>query len=115
MSTSEAFPSSVIIVGAGVFGLSTALAIAERHPSTKITVIDRLTPPVPDGSSVDTTRCIRTGNSATDPSFGLLVVEWNELTLPQIIQTRRMPVWLKQHRLRFNKIQILSAICISKA
>jgi sarcosine oxidase/L-pipecolate oxidase len=52
-------PESVIIVGAGVFGLSTALAIARRHPSTKVTIVDRLTPPVEDGSSVDTTRCIR--------------------------------------------------------
>lgn len=55
------FPESVIVVGAGVFGLSTALAISKRHPSTQVTVIDRLTPPVEDGTSVDTTRCIRSG------------------------------------------------------
>ncbi|KAF2008546.1 putative fructosyl amino acid oxidasesarcosine oxidase [Aaosphaeria arxii CBS 175.79] len=53
------FAANVIIIGAGVFGLSTALAIANRHPSTSVTVVDRCTPPVPDGSSVDTTRCIR--------------------------------------------------------
>lgn len=52
-------PKSVIIVGAGIFGLSTALAIARRHPSTQVTIVDRMTPPVPDGTSVDTTRCIR--------------------------------------------------------
>lgn len=57
------FPASVIVVGAGIFGLSTALAIAKRHPSTAVTVIDRLTPPVEDGTSVDTTRCIRAGKS----------------------------------------------------
>lgn len=59
MSTS--LPDTVLIVGAGVFGLSTALAIAKRHPSVKVTVVDRLTPPVEDGASVDTTRCIRSG------------------------------------------------------
>jgi pyruvate/2-oxoglutarate dehydrogenase complex dihydrolipoamide dehydrogenase (E3) component len=55
------FPETLIIVGAGVFGLSTALAVARRYPSTKVIVVDRLTPPVVDGSSVDTTRCIRAG------------------------------------------------------
>lgn len=55
----ENFPDSVIIVGAGVFGLSTALAIARRYPSTKVTVIDRYTPPVPDGTSVDTSKILR--------------------------------------------------------
>jgi threonine dehydrogenase-like Zn-dependent dehydrogenase len=61
VSAQKSFPATVIIIGAGVFGLSTALAIAKRHSSTKITVIDRLTPPVPDGTSVDTTRVIRSG------------------------------------------------------
>lgn len=58
---SQPFPKSVLIVGAGAFGLSTALAIAKRHPSTRITVVDRLVPPVADGESIDTTRCIRSG------------------------------------------------------
>lgn len=58
---SQTLPDSVIIVGAGIFGLSTALAIARRYPDTKVTVIDRQTPPVEDGTSVDTTRCIRSG------------------------------------------------------
>jgi sarcosine oxidase/L-pipecolate oxidase len=60
-NTRRPFPAAVIIIGAGVFGLSTALAIAKRHPSAQITVIDRMTPPVVDGTSVDTTRCIRAG------------------------------------------------------
>ena len=55
------FPSSVIIVGAGVFGLSTALAIAKRYPQTKVTVFDRQTPPVSDGTSVDTSKILRPG------------------------------------------------------
>ena len=56
-------PDSVIIIGAGIFGLSTALALAARYPSTHVTVVDRMTPPVTDGTSVDTTRCIRSGES----------------------------------------------------
>lgn len=56
------FPQSVVIVGAGIFGLSTALAIARRHPTTRVAVVDRLTPPVEDGTSVETTRCIRAGS-----------------------------------------------------
>ncbi|KAM5385688.1 hypothetical protein ACJZ2D_000887 [Fusarium nematophilum] len=61
------FPASVIIIGAGVFGLSTALAISNRHSPTQVTVIDRLTPPAEDGTSVDTTRCIR--SDYTDPIY----------------------------------------------
>lgn len=57
------FPDNIIIVGAGVFGLSTALAIARRFPSTKVTVIDRCTPPVQDGTSVDTSKILRPGES----------------------------------------------------
>ncbi|KAH9902019.1 putative fructosyl amino acid oxidasesarcosine oxidase [Xylariomycetidae sp. FL2044] len=50
---------SVIIVGCGVFGLSTGLALSKRYPASKITFVDRHEPPVPDGTSVDTTRVIR--------------------------------------------------------
>ncbi|OJJ50367.1 hypothetical protein ASPZODRAFT_149707 [Penicilliopsis zonata CBS 506.65] len=71
--SSELFPSNVIIIGAGVFGLSTALAIAKRHPTTKVTVIDRLVPPVADGESVDTTRCIRADYD--DPVYARLAKE----------------------------------------
>ena len=49
----------IIIVGAGIFGLSTTIALAKRYPDRIIHVVDRYEPPVPDGSSVDTTRCIR--------------------------------------------------------
>lgn len=59
--TFEAFPETVIIVGAGVFGLSTALEISRKYPGTQVTVIDRQTPPVVDGTSVDTSRIIRPG------------------------------------------------------
>ncbi|KAH8423951.1 NAD(P)/FAD-dependent oxidoreductase [Aspergillus melleus] len=50
--------NSIVIIGAGVFGLSTALELSERG-YTNITVFDRRLPPVPDGSSVDVSRIIR--------------------------------------------------------
>lgn len=40
-------------------GLSTTLEISRKYPTTQVTVIDRLTPPVADGTSVDTSRIIR--------------------------------------------------------
>lgn len=49
---------SIIIVGAGVFGLSTALELKQRG-YTNITVLDRYAPPAVDGSSVDISRIIR--------------------------------------------------------
>ncbi|KAF3051137.1 hypothetical protein E8E11_009288 [Didymella keratinophila] len=49
---------TIIIVGAEVFGLSTAFELAKRGYSNA-TVFDRYPPPVPDGSSVDISRVIR--------------------------------------------------------
>lgn len=63
---------SILIVGAGVFGLSTALALRERGFSD-ITVIDRYPPPVPDGSSNDISRIIRP--DYTDPFYSRLAKE----------------------------------------
>ncbi|EQL37386.1 hypothetical protein BDFG_01347 [Blastomyces dermatitidis ATCC 26199] len=52
-------PDSIIVVGGGVFGLSTALALSARH-SGKITLIDSSpTIPNPQGSSVDSSRIVR--------------------------------------------------------
>lgn len=50
---------AILVVGAGVFGLSTAYELAKRG-YTNITVADRSLPPVADGSSVDISRVIRT-------------------------------------------------------
>lgn len=50
--------AAIVIVGAGVFGLSTALQLAEDG-YTSVTVLDRAMPPVPDGSSNDISRVIR--------------------------------------------------------
>ncbi|KAK4935218.1 hypothetical protein LTR10_023680 [Elasticomyces elasticus] len=70
MGSQTSFPSTVVVIGAGVFGLSTSLAIAKRYPATKIIVVDRLIPPVADGTSVDTTRCIR--SDYVDPIYAQL-------------------------------------------
>lgn len=60
-------PSSVLVVGGGVFGLGTARALATRpeFAGTKITLVDRLTGekegdmPSHDASSMDSSRIIR--------------------------------------------------------
>ncbi|KAM5345811.1 hypothetical protein ACJ41O_011672 [Fusarium nematophilum] len=48
----------ILIVGAGVFGLGTALELKKRGYEN-VTVIDRYHIPVPDGSSVDISRIVR--------------------------------------------------------
>ncbi|KAK3682498.1 putative fructosyl amino acid protein [Podospora appendiculata] len=60
-------PSSILIVGSGVFGLGTALALARRHEFSQcsITVVDRSDPaqsglfPACDAASIDSSRIIR--------------------------------------------------------
>ena len=56
-------PSHILVVGAGIFGLSTALSLLRRSPfstSSKITLLDSAPLlPNPVGSSVDTSRIIR--------------------------------------------------------
>ncbi|KAK4506254.1 hypothetical protein PRZ48_004219 [Zasmidium cellare] len=50
--------SNIIVVGAGVFGLTLALELKQRGYQ-HITILDRHAPPVPDGSSVDISRVVR--------------------------------------------------------
>lgn len=60
-------PSSILIVGSGLFGLTTAWALARRDifSRTTITVVDRTDPskpdvfPASDAASVDTSRIVR--------------------------------------------------------
>lgn len=60
-STTREIPSSILIVGSGVFGLSTAysLALNPAYANTSITLIDRLPFPAPDAASIDTSRIVR--------------------------------------------------------
>ncbi|KAE8379862.1 FAD dependent oxidoreductase [Aspergillus bertholletiae] len=63
---------AILIVGAGVFGLSTALELTLRGYNN-ITVLDRYLPPVPDGSSVDISRIIR--SEYADPLYSQMAQE----------------------------------------
>ncbi|WYZ41553.1 hypothetical protein EsH8_V_000448 [Colletotrichum jinshuiense] len=65
--------SSVLIVGAGVFGLSLAYELTSERGYTSVTVLDRFLPPVPDGSSVDVSRIIRT--EYADPLYASLAAD----------------------------------------
>ncbi|CAI6340391.1 unnamed protein product [Periconia digitata] len=60
-SSSGRVPSSILIIGGGVFGLSTAWALCNNpdFKDTSITLIDRLPFPTTDGSSIDASRIIR--------------------------------------------------------
>lgn len=59
-------PSSILIIGSGVFGLSTALSLARRpiYANTSITLLDRAVFPAHDGSSIDSSRIIRADYSS---------------------------------------------------
>jgi sarcosine oxidase/L-pipecolate oxidase len=70
--------SRIIIIGAGAFGLSTALELS-RKGYTSITVLDRSLPPVADGSSVDISRIIRADYGDVD--YAKLAHEAYELWL----------------------------------
>jgi len=85
-------PSSILIIGSGVFGLTTAYALSRRHDfaNTTITVVDRADPsnpdvfPAPDAASVDTSRIIRADYA--DAAYAALAAEaqlqWRQQTHP---------------------------------
>jgi sarcosine oxidase/L-pipecolate oxidase len=54
-------PSSILIVGSGVFGLSTAYSLAQRPElsNVNITVLDRVAFPAQDAASIDSSRIVR--------------------------------------------------------
>ncbi|KAK9365427.1 FAD dependent oxidoreductase [Lipomyces kononenkoae] len=66
----------IVIVGAGAFGLSTAYHLLASG-YTSITIVDRTTPPIPDGSSVDISRIVRADYD--DIVYTNMVVEALEL------------------------------------
>lgn len=57
--------SKIIIIGTGVFGISSTISLAKHYPNAEIIVVDRYEPPVPDSTSVDTTRCLRVDYAST--------------------------------------------------
>ncbi|KAB8291240.1 hypothetical protein EYC80_009927 [Monilinia laxa] len=65
-------PSSILIIGSGVFSLSTTLTLLTRpaYKNTTITLLDRSPFPAPDASSVDSSRIIRADYS--DPLYSEL-------------------------------------------
>ncbi|KAK2049286.1 FAD dependent oxidoreductase [Colletotrichum somersetense] len=73
----EPAPSSILIIGSGVFGLTTAYELARRprYASTTITVLDRSPVPGPseDAASVDSSRIIRADYA--DPAYARLAAE----------------------------------------
>ncbi|KAJ6071708.1 hypothetical protein N7499_009722 [Penicillium canescens] len=74
-----ALPSNILIVGGGVFGLSTALSLTKRHPNSKITIIESSpTIPNPHGSSVDTSRIVRAdyANAAYSKLADSAIKQW---------------------------------------
>ncbi|KAF2226272.1 FAD dependent oxidoreductase, partial [Elsinoe ampelina] len=79
MAPTEQDPSSILILGSGVFGLSTAYHLTQ-HPayvSTKITLVDRSPFPPPDGSSIDTSRIVRADYA--DIAYAQLCLEAQDL------------------------------------
>ncbi|KAI5288897.1 hypothetical protein KEM54_004718 [Ascosphaera aggregata] len=59
MAFTTKLPGSILIVGGGVFGLSTAVALQSRNYHGNITIVEAGPIPNPDGSSVDASRIIR--------------------------------------------------------
>lgn len=74
-STSKTIPSSILIIGSGVFGLSTAYALAKRDvfKNTRITLLERMEFPAPDAASIDSSRIIRP--DYPDPAYAALMAE----------------------------------------
>ncbi|KAH0256630.1 FAD dependent oxidoreductase, partial [Aureobasidium melanogenum] len=58
---SQQVPKSVLILGSGVFGLSTAYSLTQNpdFANTSITLVDRSAFPAPDGASIDSSRIVR--------------------------------------------------------
>ncbi|RKU48662.1 hypothetical protein DL546_009388 [Coniochaeta pulveracea] len=87
-------PSSILIIGSGVFGLSTAYALTQRdgYANTTITVVDRAVGhgsgdvvfPARDSSSIDSSRIIRADYA--DPAYAALAAEalkhWRQASSP---------------------------------
>lgn len=93
---SASTPSSVIIVGSGVFGLGTAYEIAQRWENTNITVLDRLPFPAADGSSIDSSRESEYDTSLSlhrlTPFIGIIRADYADLAYAKLM-AQAMPAW----------------------
>lgn len=70
--TPESDESTVLIVGAGTFGTSTAYHLAQRYRDpSKVTVVDRDGSPPKPAAAIDINRVIRTDYAK--PMYGNLV------------------------------------------
>jgi sarcosine oxidase/L-pipecolate oxidase len=74
-STANGHPGSLVIVGAGVFGLSTALHFKRSHPDATVTVIDRIRENR-GGASSDLNKIVRA--DYPDPIYMRLAIEAQE-------------------------------------
>ena len=76
-------PSSILIIGSGVFGLSTAFELSknEAFQGSNITLVDRVTVPNPQGSSVWIYCC------SFSPAFGSV----NQCTVQYACDCNRVP------------------------
>ena len=66
-------PASYLIIGAGVFGLSTALRLARSKPEARVVVLDRNDVPNPASASYDLNKIIRA--DYRDPFYMKLALE----------------------------------------
>ncbi|CAG8001277.1 unnamed protein product [Penicillium salamii] len=74
-----ALPQNILIIGGGVFGLSTALSLSKRHPKSQVTIVESSpTIPNPHGSSVDTSRIVRAdyANAAYSKLAAAAIERW---------------------------------------
>lgn len=76
MATTGNQPRSVVVVGAGVFGLSTALHFKRQHPEASVTVIDRIRENR-GGASSDLNKIVRA--DYPDPVYMKLAIEAQDL------------------------------------
>ena len=65
--------SSVLIIGAGIFGTSTAYHLAQSHPHLSVTVLDRTPAPPTQAASTDINKIIRADYSS--PFYASLAYE----------------------------------------
>jgi sarcosine oxidase / L-pipecolate oxidase len=87
---------STLILGAGVFGASTAYHLAKSHPDEKVTLVDRTTGVCQNGASWDWNKIIRADYE--DPFYMKLALEaldcWNEDPLFAPFFRRTGVAWL---------------------